>query len=179
MKSANYPHTTQNPNLTNAIVTAMVSEPGPTPSGTTGTCYKWHVVKDGGYCYPIEQQQGISMKQLMGWNPSCKADCNNLIQGDAWVTLTFTKQPWASHNISQSAPWRSFFWMKEVAVENSVLAGVQKHRTSSRHMGESKSDEPFHGWSTMYGNLSIRLCRSIPFSVVSKKAVAVLKTLRL
>lgn len=83
MKSANYPHTTQNPNSTNAIVTATVSEPGPTPSGTTGTCYKWHVVKDGEYYYPIKQQEGISMEQLMGWNPSCKADCNNLIQGDA------------------------------------------------------------------------------------------------
>lgn len=45
-------------------------------------------------------------------------------------------------------------------------------------MRESKSDGQFHGWSTMHGNVSIRLCRSVPFSVVSRKAVAVLKTLR-
>ena len=50
MKSANYPLTTQNPNSTNnATATVTVSEPGPTTSGTTGTCYKWYVIKDGEY----------------------------------------------------------------------------------------------------------------------------------
>ena len=57
--------------------------PGPTPSGTIGTCHKWHLVKAGEYCYLINQQEGISMGQLMAWNPSLKADCSNLVKGDA------------------------------------------------------------------------------------------------
>lgn len=62
---------------------APVAAPAPTTPGATSQCYAWHTVVSGDYCALIENQYGISMDQLVMWNPDLKSDCSNLVLGDA------------------------------------------------------------------------------------------------
>jgi LysM repeat protein len=61
-----------------------VAPPSPTPTGTTSECYKWHVVVLGDNCDLLRNTLGITMAQLVSWNPDLKTDCSNLILGDAY-----------------------------------------------------------------------------------------------
>ena len=54
------------------------------PLGSTNSCYEWHKVVDGDYCYAIEQTYGITFDQFKQWNPSIDDNCNGLILGDAY-----------------------------------------------------------------------------------------------
>lgn len=58
--------------------------PGPTPTGTTGECYKWHVIVPNDSCALLQNTLGVTMAQLIAWNPNLKADCSNLILDDAY-----------------------------------------------------------------------------------------------
>ncbi|KAK5662512.1 hypothetical protein OQA88_8424 [Cercophora sp. LCS_1] len=49
--------------------------PGPTPSGTTSQCARWHLVVSGDSCYLITQSFGISQADFTAWNPSVGQDC--------------------------------------------------------------------------------------------------------
>jgi LysM repeat protein len=57
--------------------------PGPTPTGTTTKCYKWHIITSGETCALLQSSIGVSMAQLMAWNPDLHADCGNLLLDDA------------------------------------------------------------------------------------------------
>lgn len=61
-----------------------VAPPAPTPTGTTPECYQWHVVVSGDNCALLQNTLGVTMAQLVAWNPDLKADCSNLILGDAY-----------------------------------------------------------------------------------------------
>ncbi|KAJ7228438.1 LysM domain protein [Mycena pura] len=61
-----------------------VAPPGPTPSGTTGACFAWHVIVSGDTCTGLEQQFGVTLAQLRAWNPQLSSDCTNLLLGDAY-----------------------------------------------------------------------------------------------
>ena len=68
----------------NAAITVTVSAPGPTPSGTTGSCFAWHTVVSGDGCAKIDQEYNITFAQLQLWNPSLHASCDNLLLGEAY-----------------------------------------------------------------------------------------------
>ena len=68
----------------NPVSSTTLPPPGPTPSGTTKTCYKWHLVVSGDNCALLQDTLGVTMVQLMAWNPELKADCSNLVLGEAY-----------------------------------------------------------------------------------------------
>ena len=79
---------TQNWNQTlGGASSVTVGAPAPTPSGTTTTCYTWHIVKKGDYCAKLEQLYSVILAQLQLWNPQLDAACNNLLLGDAYCVL--------------------------------------------------------------------------------------------
>ncbi|OCK76037.1 carbohydrate-binding module family 50 protein [Lepidopterella palustris CBS 459.81] len=64
--------------------TTVVAPPGPTESGTTATCYVWHVVAVNETCGYLDASYGISFAQFKAWNPSIDENCFNLIVGEAY-----------------------------------------------------------------------------------------------
>lgn len=68
----------------NPTSSQTVAPPGPTQTGTTGACYKWHVVVSGDTCFGLQQTEGVTMQQLVAWNANLKADCSNLESGIAY-----------------------------------------------------------------------------------------------
>ena len=71
----------------NSTVTQIIPAPGPTVSGTTNTCYNWHIVVSGEYCALLENQYGITMTQLQQCNLGLANDCSNLALGDAYACI--------------------------------------------------------------------------------------------
>ncbi len=61
-----------------------VSPPAPTPIGTTGQCYKWHVVVNEDTCALLQSTLGVTIAQRVAWNPNLKPDCSNLLLGAAY-----------------------------------------------------------------------------------------------
>ncbi len=61
-----------------------VAPPASTPPGTTSQCFAWHVVASGDTCTLLTATLGVTMAQLVAWNPNLKADCSNLLLGDAY-----------------------------------------------------------------------------------------------
>lgn len=66
------------------VSSTTLPPPGPTPSGTTKTCYQWHLVVSGDNCALLQNTLGVTMAQLMAWNPELKANCSNLVLGEAY-----------------------------------------------------------------------------------------------
>ncbi|KAJ7207185.1 LysM domain protein [Mycena pura] len=64
--------------------TTTVAPPAPTPPGTTGACFTWHVIASGDTCTAIEQQFGVTMSQLLAWNPQLNSGCSNLLLDEAY-----------------------------------------------------------------------------------------------
>jgi LysM domain-containing protein len=54
------------------------------PTGTTASCYEWHVVQSGDTCYLLEQSYGITFAQCQEWNPSVNDSCGNLDLSEAY-----------------------------------------------------------------------------------------------
>ena len=52
--------------------------------GTTAKCYAWHIVTPGDSCANVESSASITLDQLRKWNPDLKADCTNLLLGEAY-----------------------------------------------------------------------------------------------
>ncbi|KAI9368524.1 hypothetical protein BJX61DRAFT_213163 [Aspergillus egyptiacus] len=77
---------TENWNQTTTTVPASsyATAPAPTPSGTTGHCYEYYVVRSGDTCMRIASLYGVSLEDLRLWNPSLKEDCSNLRPGQAY-----------------------------------------------------------------------------------------------
>ncbi|KAJ2979136.1 hypothetical protein NQ176_g3432 [Zarea fungicola] len=73
-----------NTTVTGNTTSTPVPAPAPTPSGTVSTCYKWHVIVSGDTCSTMQQTLGVTIQQLILWNPSLLADCSNLLQGEAY-----------------------------------------------------------------------------------------------
>lgn len=53
-------------------------------TGTTGSCYEWHIVQSGDTCYLLEQSYGITFAQFQAWNPSVNDSCGNLDLAEAY-----------------------------------------------------------------------------------------------
>lgn len=58
------------------------SAPTTTPTGTTKTCYSWHIASSGDYRGLIEEEFGITFVDFQDWNPSIDDNCSNIIVGD-------------------------------------------------------------------------------------------------
>jgi LysM repeat protein len=90
--------------------------PGPTPTGTTGECYKWHIIVPNDSCTLLQNTLGVTMAQLVAWNPDLKADCSNLILDAAYcvqgpplpptsttTTITTTPKPTSSSTATRTS----------------------------------------------------------------------------
>ncbi|KAE9373106.1 carbohydrate-binding module family 50 protein [Stipitochalara longipes BDJ] len=92
---------------TSSSITAPLTTqapPAPTPPGTTGSCYSWHVVVSGDTCSQIEQTFGISMAQLVLWNPNLSSTCNNLLLGEAYCVDAPTSTTTSTTLTTQAPP---------------------------------------------------------------------------
>lgn len=58
-----------------------VSTPTPTRPGMVSNCDAFHMVKDGDQCAAISKTYGITLDQLVEYNPEVKADCTGLWLG--------------------------------------------------------------------------------------------------
>lgn len=57
--------------------------PGPTQVGVTPACMKWDTVEGGKDCSTFETVYGVTLEQLVLWNPAIGSDCTNLWGGYA------------------------------------------------------------------------------------------------
>ncbi|KAL2825737.1 hypothetical protein BDW59DRAFT_172120 [Aspergillus cavernicola] len=73
-----------NSTTTTTAVSTYITAPEPTPSGTTGHCYEWYVVRSGDTCIRIASLYAISIEDMRVWNPSLREDCSNLRPGHAY-----------------------------------------------------------------------------------------------
>ncbi|KAK6360312.1 hypothetical protein TWF730_006459 [Orbilia blumenaviensis] len=88
---------------TAAKTTAAGGTPSPIGSNTTKDCKKWAYIRTGDTCQTIlDRNKDVksTLKDLVRWNPSVKADCSGLlaqyylcIVGPAAPTPTTTKKP--------------------------------------------------------------------------------------
>ncbi|KAL4998532.1 hypothetical protein BDV10DRAFT_201217 [Aspergillus recurvatus] len=91
-----------------------VTTPTPIRPGMVGNCDAFHMVVDGDGCTAIAQQYGISMSQLVNYNPEVKADCSGLWLGyyvcvsiiGVEPTTTITTTSTATNGISTPTPTR-------------------------------------------------------------------------
>lgn len=59
--------------------------PGPTMSGEPADCNAWAVVEDGVSCTDMAAAAGITLEQLLAWNPAVSSDClTNYWLGEAY-----------------------------------------------------------------------------------------------
>ncbi|KAH8804437.1 hypothetical protein F5884DRAFT_901622 [Xylogone sp. PMI_703] len=92
---------------------STVDPPAATPPGTTNICFKWHVIVSGDTCFNLQNTLGVSMANLILWNPNLAADCTNLLLGKAYcvdgsatstVTATATATATASGTAATNPP---------------------------------------------------------------------------
>ncbi|KAH8761309.1 hypothetical protein BGZ57DRAFT_993033 [Hyaloscypha finlandica] len=67
-----------------SMPSTTVPPPAPTPPGTTGSCFEWHVVVSGDTCSLLQETLGVTMAHLVLWNPNLAANCSNLLLGEAY-----------------------------------------------------------------------------------------------
>lgn len=99
---------------TTSTATNGVTTPTPIRPGMVGNCDAFHMVVDGDGCTAIAQQYGISMSQLVNYNPEVKADCSGLWLGyyvcvsiiGVEPTTTITTTSTATNGISTPTPTR-------------------------------------------------------------------------
>ena len=66
---------------TTASPTNGISTPTPTLPGMVNNCDVFHMVGEGDQCAAIAKQYGITLSQLVEYNPEVKADCTGLWLG--------------------------------------------------------------------------------------------------
>ncbi|GFF42111.1 autolysin [Aspergillus udagawae] len=79
---------------TNQYATSTVTPDGPTASGTTTECGKYHKVVAGDTCEQISLQYSITTQLFMAINPSIGQDCSSLPPGVYYCV--FPMQDWNS-----------------------------------------------------------------------------------
>ena len=72
---------------TNWNSSTPIGAPAPVAQGAAGSCYNWHVVKDGDTCQSLEQGYSVSDQQLDTWNPSLNVSSAALQSGLAYVLI--------------------------------------------------------------------------------------------
>ncbi|KAH8811228.1 hypothetical protein F5884DRAFT_876398 [Xylogone sp. PMI_703] len=79
-------HPTVNWNATSTAPTPTSTIPPPTstPPGTTANCFQWHVIVSGDTCFGLQVTLGVTMADLILWNPDLATDCSNLLLGEAY-----------------------------------------------------------------------------------------------
>ncbi|KAI5917129.1 hypothetical protein F4810DRAFT_716755 [Camillea tinctor] len=55
--------------------------PAPVKPGIVGNCDACYKVVDSDYCYAVAADHGITLDQLLAWNPDLNAACSNLEVG--------------------------------------------------------------------------------------------------
>jgi LysM repeat protein len=90
-----------------------VAPPAPTPPGTTGACFAWHVIVSRDTCSGLEQQFGVTLAQLQAWNPQLSSTCTNLLLEEAYcvagpsTSSTTTSVIASSTTVAPPAPTHS------------------------------------------------------------------------
>ncbi|KAJ5096661.1 hypothetical protein N7456_007382 [Penicillium angulare] len=64
--------------------TTTSGPPGPTGTGTSPTCKKWHLMIDGDSCDSIATKYGILVSRFRQLNRNVDASCDNLVKGNAY-----------------------------------------------------------------------------------------------
>ncbi|KAJ5375386.1 hypothetical protein N7517_007392 [Penicillium concentricum] len=86
------------PTITKVIPEGWVDPPGPTESGVSDMCNKWHILENGDTCKSLSVQYKITEAKLSEYNPSVNAQCSNIRAGFAicvrvWEDGTTTPTP--------------------------------------------------------------------------------------
>ncbi|RMZ76519.1 hypothetical protein DV738_g4882, partial [Chaetothyriales sp. CBS 135597] len=81
----------------------VVTAPTATPSGTTSSCYQYYTIQSGDYCGKVEDMFSITFLQFQYWNPDIKADCSNLLLGEAYCVNGADQPPEATQASSETA----------------------------------------------------------------------------
>ncbi|KJZ73713.1 hypothetical protein HIM_06831 [Hirsutella minnesotensis 3608] len=55
-----------------------VQTPQPIQNGMVSNCNKFYLVKPGQACYDVAAQTGVSVNDLIRWNPAVGKDCTNM-----------------------------------------------------------------------------------------------------
>lgn len=63
-----------------------------TPDGTTRDCLQYYIVQVGDTCDKVDTAYDITLSELQFWNSALKADCSNLVLGEAYC-VDGTQQP--------------------------------------------------------------------------------------
>ncbi|PNH01062.1 Lysozyme [Tetrabaena socialis] len=71
---------TVNSGCTNLRIGQALCLPGK-PGGGPAACTKPYIVKSGDYCYIIAQANGVSVANILAWNPAVNVGCTNLRVG--------------------------------------------------------------------------------------------------
>ncbi|PWY92304.1 hypothetical protein BO70DRAFT_391720 [Aspergillus heteromorphus CBS 117.55] len=58
-----------------------VATPSPTQSGMVGNCGAFYLVATGDTCTTIAQKEGVSVQNIISWNPAVGTGCTNLWWG--------------------------------------------------------------------------------------------------
>ncbi|KAL4860891.1 hypothetical protein BDV12DRAFT_181000 [Aspergillus spectabilis] len=69
---------------TTSTTTTTAVPPGPTATGTSPTCTKWHLHVQGDTCASIAEDYGIIVSRFCQLNRSVDSGCTNLILGNAY-----------------------------------------------------------------------------------------------
>ncbi|KAL2829473.1 hypothetical protein BDW59DRAFT_159061 [Aspergillus cavernicola] len=64
--------------------TTTAGPPGPTASGTSPTCTKWHLLEEGDTCDSIVAEYGIILSRFRQLNRNVDSECSNLVAGNAY-----------------------------------------------------------------------------------------------
>jgi LysM repeat protein len=90
---------------TSSTTTSFATPGAPTPSGTTAQCYTYHTVASGDTCSALETTFGITMAQIVYWNPSLNSGCTNLLLGEAYCVKGAVQPPSKRDAITTGPTW--------------------------------------------------------------------------
>lgn len=69
---------TTTPKPTTTSVGNGVQTPSPTQTGMVTNCNRFHLVVTGEGCATMQTKYGITLAQLVAWNPAIQSDCSSL-----------------------------------------------------------------------------------------------------
>ncbi|KAJ5165060.1 uncharacterized protein N7500_006890 [Penicillium coprophilum] len=108
------PSTTTSPTSpTNGVTT-----PTPIRPGMVANCDKFHMVVDGDECRALANSNGITLDQLVTWNPEVKADCSGLWLGYYICVKVIGVKPTATTTTGPTQPTNG------VATPTPILPGM-------------------------------------------------------
>lgn len=64
-----------------STITAIIAKPTPTQSGSINDCKAFTPIRTGSTCKDVAKQYGLTVSQLVKFNPDFGTDCTNLVPG--------------------------------------------------------------------------------------------------